>query len=521
MALIPLDVVREQAAANGAKLALAIDGEETTYAELAHRASCVARGLIGSEVGPGSVIAAVCGTSREFVVMDLAVNSLGMIWAPLNTRLTEHELAYQLQRINPRAVLYDPMIGARNLEERLLQALSMVADQGKAPMLIATEKQPGKFSVDDLYAIGGISARTYRFPSPKGYERIQFTSGTTSKPKAVALSLNAFMNNAEAMAEAMKLTPEDSFFSPLPLNHSAGYCTLLAMFRAGGTFVSQRKFDAKSAFQSILAYRCTALRGVDAIYSDLIEEARIQGRCPAIRTGVLSSGNEVIKRRLLSTFGMPEAITIYGMTETSGPATITNDSDTIEQRLNHHGTPMKGMEISIAAASAKGDAYGEILVRGSQMMVGYLGNHQELAQHITDGWFHTGDLGVIRDGKLLYLGRKKEMIRVGGENVSCLEVEEVLIGHPAVKQAGVFPLPDDRLGEVVAVAVVLRPGYRADAEALIQYSRERLASFKIPRAVYVVDALPLTESGKLQRHILKNKVAAAEAIEGRKSTKKP
>lgn len=489
---VPLDLL---AAGERDATAIVLNGETTSYGELSAKVAAARRGLVSLGLRPGAVVAWAGLTSIEAIACELAVTSTGLTWAPLGARLTAAELVDRISRLAPSAFLYDVRTTGRGaVAERVIEAL----DTAGAETLEIGIGGPGRgIAFDSLVDIGLGMTRDPEVVRHDGPDRVQFTSGTSSAPKAAALTTLAMMRNAASMAEAMRLTGDDAFYNPLPLDHAAGYCTLLTMFRVGGTSVMSTYFDADEAVALMRSHSCTAFRGVDATYMDMVAAAGDDP--PWIRTGVISTANPTVRERVLEVFGFEDGVQLYGMTECSGPATMTDAGDPDAIRLETHGKPVEGMQARIHQPNA--DGVGEIQLRGDRLMVGYLEDPGAMAETFAGGWLATGDLGTMVDGQLTYLGRRKEIIRVGGENVSCAEIESVLLQCPGVASAAAFPLPDERLGEVVGAAIVPEASGLDIGRIEAELSR-RMARFKLPREIHTVSELPQTGSGKIRRRDL-------------------
>lgn len=480
----------------GDSIALVLDEREYTRAELRARVLAVRRGLASLVLRPGAIISWIGLTSIEAIVCELAVTSMDLVWSPLGARLTPRELGERFAQLQPAVVLHDTPSGGRSrIGERVAEALDSCGFSGLEVLIGPTDSG---FTFSSLLDIGDAIRRDPAFVRDRAVNRIQFTSGTSASPKAVGLSSEALMANAQTMAAAMRLGVEDCFFNPLPLDHAAGYATLLTMLFAGGSSVMQPFFEPARALELMRAHKCTAFRGVDAVYLDLVRLAG--GAPPRLRTGILSTTNPSVRRRVQEAFGLEEAIQLYGMSESSGPATIGLIGESAEERFETHGRPVDGTEVWIASPDAEG--IGEIHLRGSRLMTGYVGNPAATAAACFGGWFATGDRGQLVGEHLRYLGRIKDLIKVGGENVACAEVEAVLIDCPGVADAAAFPIPDERLGEVVGVAVVPSDVEQLTPEVVQAHMAEHLARFKQPHRVLILDELPRTSSGKLKRRDL-------------------
>jgi acyl-CoA synthetase (AMP-forming)/AMP-acid ligase II len=475
---------------------ISLDERVFRRGELIELVLAARRAWASLRLAPGDVVAWVGQTTIEAIVAELAVSSLDLVWAPLGSRLTVFELVERLHRLSPGAVLYDARSGDRAIE-MTARTLEAIETHGQDLIAIGCGPQAEGLAFSSFIEIGTALRGDPPVCRHRHLNRIQFTSGTESTPKAVGLSSAALMGNARSMAASMRLTEEDRFFSPLPLDHAAGYCTLLTTLGSGGLCMLQRYFDAEAAIAQMKRLSCTALRGVDATYADLVDASG--SNPPRIRSGILSTTNREIRGRITDAFGFDEGVQVYGMTESSGPATLSRSDESFEERLETHGAPVATMEIRIDGSQHEGQ--GEIFLRGQRMMLGYLGDTAATARSCEGGWFATGDRGELVEGRLRYLGRIKDVIRVGGENVACAEIESVLAAFPGVRQAAAFPLPHERLGDVVGAAIVTSdPSF--DVDGLRAHTAGRLARFKVPREFHVVDHLPLTAAGKVRRRDL-------------------
>jgi fatty-acyl-CoA synthase len=348
--------------------------------------------------------------------------------------------------------------------------------------------------------------------SPDDVGVIQYTSGSTAFPKGVMLSQNSVVRNAWHFGEALALEPADVYVSPMPFFHVGGLVTAaLCCFVHGATLVAQGHFDAEAMLRLIASEHATVLGGVETNYLLAMDHPRFKTYDLSSLQKCIVLGTGEFVRRVHDEMGIASVCTLYGISEASPNVTIVRVGEPLEVSLRTMGRPQPEVEVRIAdlasgAALAPGEQ-GEICVRGWNVMQGYYNNPQETARAVdADGWLHTGDLGSLDDGGyLVFAGRIKNVIRVGGENVSAEDVENVLGSHPKVKLAQVVGVPDARLQEVCVAYVELKDGQVATDDELIDYCRDRLATFKVPRRIRFTDDWPMTGSGKVQRFKLRER----------------
>jgi fatty-acyl-CoA synthase len=337
-----------------------------------------------------------------------------------------------------------------------------------------------------------------------------YTSGTTGFPKGVMQGHNVVRNILDN-ANRLGITPDDVILDYLPLFHAfAVYKALLMSPATGARHVLMASFDAGEALRLIEAERATMINGFDTHYKDLLEHpSRPTRDLSSLRTGVCAAGmlsSEPIARRAQT---LMKTMTGYGMTEIGVGVTGSFLDTDLETRVTMSGWPLPGYEIQVidplTGAPLPAGAVGEICVRGYQVMQGYYKKPEETAKTIdADGWLHTGDSGFLRaDGCLRFLGRYKDLLKVGGENVDPTEVESLLLDDPRINHVAVVGIPDPRLAEIPVAFVIPEAGATLTAEDVIARCRGTIASFKIPRHVFLVDAFPMTGSGKIQKYLLR------------------
>jgi fatty-acyl-CoA synthase len=347
---------------------------------------------------------------------------------------------------------------------------------------------------------------------------MQFTSGTTSYPKGVMLTHDNMLRNAAYVAERFDLRQSDRYYSARPFYHVAGTTlSLLAALTVGACLVSSASFDPGEALRVMSRERCTHTSGNDTMFLMMLNHPDFASYPLELRGGWASAGPEA-SRKIIERMGMTGLCHAYGLSEASPNVCMSWHDDDVDKRINGWAHVLEGIDVSIADPESGKElppgATGEILVRGWSVMQGYYKMPEQTAKAIdTDGWLHTGDFGVMdEDGRLRFASRIKDVFRVGGENVAPAEVEDVLHKHPAIKQAQVIGVPDARLIEVPAAYVILNEGERAAPEEIIEWSKARMANFRVPRYVKIVDTfenIGMTGSAKVQ----KNKLRAQALID--------
>jgi fatty-acyl-CoA synthase len=354
-----------------------------------------------------------------------------------------------------------------------------------------------------------------RAVTPDDVAYILYTSGTTSTPKGVQLQHRGLIENMFAIGERQHLSPDDRMWMGISLFWGFG-CenALLAVMTHGGAIVLQAEFDAGEALALIERERCTVYYGTPNIALALWEHPdRARRDLSSLRTGAAIGSPQAMQ--MVMDLGAREICNVYGLTECYGNCTVTDAHDPVEVRLHTVGRPLPGMELRIVDPATRrplphGEV-GEILIRG-YMTPGYYNDvEKNAAAFDADGWFASGDLGLIdEDGRLRFRGRIKEMVKTGGINVAPVEVEEILLTHPAVEQVYVVGVPDPRKEEVLAAVVVLREGHETSPDELRAFCRASLAAFKVPQHVRLAKRaeLPVTATGKVQKVKLQETLAA-------------
>jgi fatty-acyl-CoA synthase len=515
------------------RTAVILPDQRSSFAEIReaafHRALC----LQALGVGPGDHVGLLLPTGMDFVETMFATALLGAVTVPVNARYMPPELAYLVENADLKVLLTtDKIAEAVNFVERLNLALPELAQADAAKLelpgapllrnivLYGTSEAPGMLSEDQFNALAeqGDMDRLHmsRLQIRLGSTAlILYTSGTTANPKGCMISHEAIIRNGAALADRYELTGEDSFWSPLPMFHIAAILPLAAIFAKGGTYVTTGYFQAGEALRMMEEDRVTATYPCFwTIMSDLVDHPDFEttdlSRVKLMNANFAVQPPEIgVKMKK----ALPNAVFVgtFGMTETAGTVTTSRFDATEEQRFKRLGTPLSGMEVKAidpetgeeAAPGEKGEAW----IRGYSTFTEYYKSPEKTAEALDDeGWFHSGDLiSIDPDGQLMFHGRLRDMLKVGGENVAAVEIETWLQNHDAVKLAQVVGIPHPRLIEVPAAFIELEPGKTADEEELIAFCKGQIAGFKIPRYVRFVEEWPIS-STKIQKFRLQDQL---------------
>lgn len=503
-----LDVVRNLRSF-GTVEALVVDDERVTYRELADQVGQTAGWMRELGMGPGARLGVLLPNTATTVRILLAAWDLGVVVVPMNTRYRSQELRYVIAHSDVDVLVTAvPGPGQPDLAERLRAAFPGLATQTD-PFAMDLPEAPDLRSIVLLGAqrpvAGFVPDRATRpgppiDGEPSGDELLLvYTSGTTANPKGVVHSLTAFVETGRHTARSMRLRGGDVLWDPLPLFHTGGLLPMLGALDVGATYVSSSHFDAGRGLRTLVEERVTAAYvAFSTLVTSLLDHPDFPAAdFPALRW-ILAIGPEALLERVQRE--LPDAVQVscYGCTEVGGVMVYNDMDDPAEVRRTTCGRAFPGMELRIVD--------GEIQVRGDSVLRRY---HRDQSPPVdAEGWFATGDLGALDpEGRLSYSGRRKDMFKIGGENVAASEIELVLVEHPAVTFAQVVSVPDARLTEVAAAFVELRPGAAVEPEALVAFCAERLASFKVPRHVRVVDSWPMSAT-KVQKFALRERILA-------------
>ena len=517
----------ERAKRDGTREALVFEGRRATFAELARDVDMLARGLIQLGIEPGDKVSLWMMNRPEWIHAALAVMRIGAVLVPINTRFRSEDAAYVLGQSDSTTLIIAarsgpidflgmvrtmlPSLGSDReiVDASNLTALQrlIVVDDASAPRTI-----PGTIAWSSVLEAGArVSEDALRARiaavDPDATASIIYTSGTTGFPKGV-MHCHNIVRNVIDRAFRMGITPADTILMYLPLYHLFGFSEgMLMSLATGARQVLTHTFDAGECLLLLEQERATILHGFDTHFKDLLEAYRHRPcNTASVRTGLLATGmssSMPIARQARKVFG--RFLSGYGMSELGAGVTLSALDSTEEQCTEASGYPAPGYEIKIVEPATGNEqppgTPGEILVRGYMVMQAYYRKAEETAKTIDpDGWLHTGDMGLIRpDGHLRFMGRYKDMLKIGGENVDPLEIEAYLASHPAIAAAAVVGLSDPRLSEVAVAFVRVEPTHNLTAPEVIEYCRGKIASYKIPRHVVFVEELPMTGSGKVQK----------------------
>ncbi|WP_425555559.1 AMP-binding protein [Kitasatospora kazusensis] len=482
-------------------------GRRWTYAELGRDVDLLARDLRARGVGKGDRVGIWSPNCPEWVLVQYATARLGAILVNINPAYRTDELAYVLNQSGVSLLV--AMSAYRDSDYRAMTA----EVRGRCPELRET-LWIGDPEWRLLDSPGG-------FPELDCHEpiNIQYTSGTTGFPKGATLSHHNILNNGHCVGELLGYSEQDRICLPVPFYHCFGMVlgNLAAVSHGACVVIPSPGFDPAAALHAVAAERATSLYGVPTMF---IAELGLPGFADhdlsSLRTGLMGGSPcpvEVMKR-VVTDLHMPEVAIAYGMTETSPVSTLTRRDDDLEHRTATVGRVLPHVEVRIAdpvsGRTVPRGTPGELRTRGYSVMLGYWNEPERTAEAIDpDGWMRTGDLAVMReDGYLSVVGRIKDMIIRGGENIYPREIEEFLHGHPGIADVQVVGVPDDRYGEEVCAFVVLRdPAGTLTLDDLTEYCRGRLAHYKTPRHLRVVTAFPMTVSGKVRKTELRESAA--------------
>jgi len=519
-------------------------GVRLSWAELGERSAALAAGLLGMGLEPGDRVGVWAPNCLEWLLAQLATARAGLIQVNINPAYRVHELEYALNKVGCKALV----TAARFKSSDYLGMLQSLAPElassdpgglraARVPALrwvvrLGQEDTPGCVRFDAVAELGdaGRRARLAELSGelqPDDPINIQFTSGTTGAPKGATLTHFNILNNGFFVGEAMRFTDADRLCVPVPLYHCFGMVMAnLNCLIHGATIVYPCDgFDPLLTLQAVAEERCTALFGVPTMFIAELDHPRFgEFDLSSLRTGIMAGAPcpmEVMKR-VVNEMHMGEVTIAYGMTETSPVSFQSGAHDPLERRVATVGRVHPHVEVKIVDERghtvARG-ARGELCTRGYSVMRGYWDDAERTAEAIdVAGWMHTGDLAVLdEEGFCNIVGRVKDMVIRGGENVYPREIEEFLYGHPDVQDVSVFGVPDPKYGEELCAWIRLKPGRRADAEVIRAWCRERIAHYKIPRHVRFVDEFPMTVTGKIQKFLMRAHMVEELGLDPRRS----
>ena len=497
-----------------------------TFRALNDEARLVARGLLAHGVTRGDHVAVWATNVPEWIVLQFALAKIGAILVTVNTSLRAAEIEYLLrQNETSTLVTMRGFRGVDYLDE--LRSIDAIADQTRRRarfphlqrVIFIGDNCPRDVtpyaSIRDAAATTSANA-IERIESAIGVDDVinmQYTSGTTGFPKGVMLSSRNIVNNGYWLAEGLGFTPDDRLCLCVPLFHCFG-CVIgvLGAYTHGACICAVEAFEPRKVLETIARERCTALYGVPTMFLAELEDPEFDRfDLTSLRTGVMAGAlcPEPLMRKVIDKMHLPELTIAYGLTETSPGLTQTPRDANLEQRTQTVGQVLPDIEVRIVDPATGEDVpcgeRGELWARGYVVMKGYYNMPEQTAATITaDGWLKSGDQASMdAEGNVRITGRIKDLIIRGGENIAPKEVEDVLRQHPSIADVSVYALTSEFFGEEVAAAIRPHAGASIDAAEVMRFCQERLARFKIPRHVRVVDGFPMTASGKIQKFKLR------------------
>ncbi|WP_449192615.1 AMP-binding protein [Thauera sp.] len=504
-----------------------------TYAQLKLKVDALACGLMRLGLEPGDRTGIWSQNNMEWALTQFATAKAGLVLVNINPAYRRSELEYALNKVGCRALILSPAFKTSNYLEMIadlapelghcepgllrshrLPALEMVIRMG-------ADRSPGMLNFDELlrapareeFAALAVLSEKLQFDDPIN---IQFTSGTTGHPKGATLSHHNILNNGYFVGEAIKLVPGDRLCIPVPLYHCFGMVMgNLGCLTHGATMVYPAEaFEPLAVLETVAQERCSALYGVPTMFIAALDHPRFaEFDLSSLRTGIMAGSPcpiEVMKR-VIGKMNMSEVTIAYGMTETSPVSFQSGTDDPIDRRVSTVGRVQPHLEVKIVDTDGRivpRGTPGELCTRGYSVMLGYWGDEAKTREAIdAGGWMHTGDLAVIDDeGYCNIVGRIKDMVIRGGENIYPREIEEFLYAHPKVLDVQVVGIPDQRFGEELCAWIIVREGEGLTEDEVRAYCQGQIAHYKIPRYIRFVDSFPMTVTGKIQKFQIRQKM---------------
>ncbi|SDP78797.1 AMP-binding protein [Phyllobacterium sp. OV277] len=501
-----------------------------TYSELRQRVDALAAGFIALGLKPGERIGIWSPNNMEWVLTQFATAKAGLILVNINPAYRSHELEYAVNNVGCSALILSPALKTSNYLDILREIAPEVATSTpgmlvskKLPTLhtvirLGTEKTPGMLNFADVEEAATPEAReqlealasVLQFDDPIN---IQFTSGTTGSPKGATLTHHNILNNGFFIGEAMRLTEIDRLCIPVPFYHCFGMVlgNLACLTHGSCMVIPSEAFDPLAVLQTVEAEKCTGLHGVPTMFIAILGHADFKTfDLSSLRTGIMAGSPCPIEvmRKVIQEMHQSEITIAYGMTETSPVSFQSSTTDPLERRVSTVGRIHPHVEVKIIDADgvivAPGIT-GELLTRGYSVMRGYWGDDANTAATIDAArWMHTGDLATIdAEGYCNIVGRIKDLVIRGGENIYPREIEEFLYTHPDIADVQVFGIPDSKYGECLCAWIKVRPASNLTEHEVLQFCKGKIAHYKVPAHIRFVDVFPMTVTGKIQKFIMR------------------
>ncbi|MBU65650.1 MAG: AMP-binding protein [Cupriavidus sp.] len=511
----------------GDAVAFREQGIRWTWRQFADQVDRLATGLLAHGIARGDRVGIWSPNRAEWLVTQFATARIGAILVNINPAYRQAELEYARNKAGVKM-----LITAANFKSsdylRMLLALAPELEQCAPGQLRAarlkhlrfvvrmgTERTDGMLSYNDLLKIASqadLDAISRQLDAHDPIN-IQFTSGTTGNPKGATLTHHNVVNNGRFVAMAMKLGASDRLCIPVPLYHCFGMVlSVLACVSVGACMIFPGEaFDPLATMRAVSEERCTALHGVPTMFIAQLDHPDFgKFDFSTLRTGIMAGAPcpiEVMKR-VVTDMHMAEVTIAYGMTETSPVSFQSATDDPLDKRVATVGRVQPHLECKIVDATgeivSRGET-GELCTRGYSVMLGYWDDDARTREAIRDGWMHTGDLATLdNEGYCNIVGRVKDMLIRGGENIYPREIEEFLFRHPKVQAIQVFGVPDSKYGEEVCAWIVLKPGQHATEGEIRDFCRDQIAHYKVPRYIRFVEEMPMTVTGKVQKFVMRD-----------------
>ncbi|MEX2300186.1 MAG: AMP-binding protein [Bryobacterales bacterium] len=487
-----------------------------TYQELQDRAAQTAAGLCGLGVGAGDRVGMWAASCAEWIYLQIATSRIGAVLVNVNPAYRANDLRFILEKSRMKVLFLHAKDARADYQQILAEASEGAELALEHAVLLGTE------SWDKM--IAGGRKPVERPCDPREVVNIQYTSGTTGKPKGVLLTHQNIVNNAYLVGRCLKWTADDILCLPVPLYHCFGCVmgSLQCLVFGAKLVLPAPQFDPLAALRAIHEEKCTTIYGVPTMFIAELNHADFaQYDMSSLRTGIMAGAPCPVElmKRVVGEMHCREMTIAYGQTESSPVITQSSTSDSLETRVSTVGNVMPCTEVRIADPATNENVevgvQGELCTRGYLVMKGYDGDPDQTAKTVdAEGWLHTGDLATMRqDGCFRITGRAKEMIIRGGENISPREIEEFLHAHSKIADVYVVGLPDEKLGERVLAWVRLQPGSETTEDEIRDFCRGKIAHFKIPDYIRFVDGFPMTVTGKVQKFVIRQQEIELRGLE--------
>ncbi|WP_315778224.1 MULTISPECIES: AMP-binding protein [unclassified Bradyrhizobium] len=494
------DLLKRAARRFPERVAITDGARQVTFTELERDANRFANHLVAKGLKPGEKISTVCNNSIEFVKALFGIHRAGLVWVPINTMLGPADMDYILGHAEVRFALIDDNLFAQAdrraaLEKRGVELIAVD--------LTGTAKAAGLAGFTDLIQ-GHSDVEPEIEINDRDLAMIIYTSGTTSRPKGAMHCHLAVVMAVMSNCIEMQLSRDDGITGQFPLFHCAGHVLLLSYLSVGGRMALMRGFDPVACMEAIVRDRLTVFVGLPLMYQAILDHPRRKEfDLSHLRTCLYTMapmGRPLLERAIREL--CPNFVLTSGQTEMYPATTMSRPEVQLNRFGNYWGESLFVNETAImddAGNLLPPGEIGELVHRGPNVMLGYYKDPKSTEDARKFGWHHTGDLAVIDKGEVLFLDRKKDMIKSGGENVASVKIEETLLAHPAVQNAAVVGLPHPQWGEAVSAFVKLKPGAQASETELLEHCRKSLGGFQVPKLVRVLEEMPMTATGKLRK----------------------